>query len=104
MQVKNLFDNIKIDKKAEQFISLLDTKNIKIEKIVSNGQKSPKDFWYDQEEHEFILLLQGSAVLEFEHEEVELNQGDFLNIDSHRKHRVKYTNEKQPTIWLAIFY
>ncbi|RXJ97925.1 cupin [Arcobacter sp. CECT 8986] len=104
MQVKNIFDDIKIDKSAEQFISLIDTKNIKIEKIVSNGQKSKEDFWYDQEENEFVILLSGDAIIEFENSEVQLKKGDYLNIDSHRKHRVKYTNENEPTVWLAIFY
>lgn len=104
MQIENLFENIKIDKKAEQFISLFENKNIKIEKIVSNGQISAKDFWYEQEENEFVLLLDGYAIIEFEDEQIELNKGDFINIKSYKKHRVKYTCEEKPTIWLAIYY
>ncbi|RXJ93647.1 cupin [Malaciobacter molluscorum] len=104
MQVKNILDDIKIDKNVEQFISLINTKNVKIEKIVSNGQKSKKNFWYDQEENEFVIVLSGDAIIEFEDKQVKLKKGDYLNIDSHRKHRVKYTNENEPTVWLAIFY
>lgn len=104
MQVKNIFKDIKIDKNIEQFISLVDNKNIKIEKIVSNGQKSLDDFWYEQEKNEFVLLLDGYAILEFENRTVELHKGDYVNIESYRKHRVKYTSEDKPTIWLAIFY
>ncbi len=104
MQVKNIFENIKINKSVEEFITLNQNKNIKIERIVSFGQKSQEGFWYDQNENEFILILEGFAILEFEDKQIELNKGDYLNIPSHRKHRVKYTCEDNPTIWLAIFY
>ncbi len=104
MQVNNIFENIKINKENEQFFDLLKKDNLRIEKIVSNGQKSPKDFWYEQEENEFVLLLEGFAILEFEDKEVELKKGDYLNIPAFTKHRVKYTLENKPTIWLAVFY
>ena len=100
----NIFENIKIDKKNEQFIDLLKHKNLRVERIVSNGQSSPVDFWYEQEENEFVLLLKGEAVLEFEDKELLLKEGDFVNIPSKEKHRVKYTSKTMPTIWLAIFY
>lgn len=104
MSIKNIFENINLDKNSEEFIEILKNKDIKIERIVSNGQTSAEDFWYDQEENEFVLVLEGFAILEFEDKEVELKKGDFLNIEAHRKHRVKYTSKDKPTIWLAIFY
>ena len=100
----NIFADIKIDKKSEQFFDLLNHKNVRIEKIVSNGQCSPVDFWYEQKENEFVLLLKGEAILEFEDKEICLEEGDFFNIPSNQKHRVKYTSQEFPTIWLAIFY
>ena len=100
----NIFENIIIDKNQEQFFELLKNDNIRIEKIVSNGQSSPINFWYKQEENEFVLLLKGSAILEYEDKEVNLQEGDFINITAFTKHRVKYTNEDEPTIWLAVFY
>jgi len=100
----NIFENIIIDKKQEQFFELIKNDNIKIEKIVSNGQSSPINFWYEQKENEFVLLLKGNAILEYKDKEVILKEGDFINIPAFTKHRVKYTNEKEPTIWLAIFY
>lgn len=102
--VENIFDNIVIDKDKEQFFELLKKDNIRVEKIVSNAQTSPEDFWYCQDENEFVLLLQGEAVLEFENSEIELKEGDYCNISSKVKHRVKYTSKEKPTIWLAIFY
>jgi cupin 2 domain-containing protein len=101
---KNVFENIIIDKKQEQFFELLKSDNIRIEKIVSNGQSSPINFWYEQKENEFVLLLKGSAILEYEEKEVNLKEGDFVNIKAFTKHRVKYTNKDEPTIWLAVFY
>lgn len=100
----SFLDNIETDKKNEKFLNILDQKGVRIEKIVSNGQKSEDNFWYDQEESEFVLILKGHAILEFEDFEVELNEGDAYNINAHQKHRVKYTSETEPTIWLAVFY
>ena len=100
----NIFEKIKIDKKDEQFFQIFKNDKIKIEKIVSNGQKSPKDFWYEQDKSEYILLLSGFAILEFEDFEIELKKGDCLNIDAFLKHRVKFTSVDEPTIWFAVFY
>lgn len=108
MSKKNILENIILDKTSEEFIDLISTKNVRIERIVSNGQTSPKDFWYDQEENEFVLLLDGEAILEFKEEdnvkEVKLCKDDYIDIKAHVKHRVKYTDTKKPTIWLAVFY
>ena len=106
--IENIFKDIKIDKNNEQFFDLLKTENIRIEKIVSNGQTSPKDFWYDQDENEFVIVLKGEAILEIQKNneivELKLNNGDFINIKAHEKHRVKYSSLEEPTVWLAVFY
>ena len=70
----NIFDDIKVDKSKEEFIEILKNESIKIERIVSNGQKSKENFWYKQDENEFILLLEGEAILEFEDREVTLKK------------------------------
>lgn len=79
----------------------------RIERIVSTGQSSAPDFWYDQEEDEFVLVLKGSAVLEFDDEEmaesVTLTAGDSLTIAAHQRHRVKSTSTDEPTVWLCVF-
>ena len=33
----------------------------KIERIVSRGHASPEDFWYDQEENEWVMVVKGTA-------------------------------------------
>lgn len=78
----NIFKEIPIDKSEEKFFEIFKNENIKIEKIVSNGQKSPDNFWYEQEKSEYILLLSGYAILEFEDFEIELFKGDCLNIEA----------------------
>lgn len=104
MEKYNLFEEIIIDKSEEKFFEIFKNETIKIEKIVSNGQTSPQNFWYEQEQREFILLLEGFAILEFENREVELKKGDCLNIEAYEKHRVKFTSLDESTIWFAVFY
>jgi cupin 2 domain-containing protein len=104
-EVSNLFEDLPDDLPEELFQTLLTTDGLRIERIVSHGHTSPKDFWYDQETHEWVLLLRGAARLRFEGEEpVDLAPGSFVNIPAHRRHRVDWTDPTQPTIWLAIHY
>ena len=104
MDKSNIFGNILADSKSEQFYEILKRENVRIETIVSNGHKSEQYFWYDQEENEFVMLLEGHAIIEFEDRQVELHKGDFLDIPKHVKHRVVMTSALEPTIWLAVFY
>jgi cupin 2 domain-containing protein len=82
---------------------LLKTPTIRIERILSQGQASPEGFWYNQEQAEWVILLQGQARLSFANSEsVELNPGDYLLIPQHCKHRVDWTTPNQVSIWLAV--
>lgn len=89
---------------SEYFETLRTGKDVRIERIISTGQSSPPGFWYDQEENEWVILLKGSAVLEFESGNVELKPGEYINIPAGRRHRVSYTSENEETVWLAVFY
>ncbi|ENK2317494.1 cupin, partial [Vibrio alginolyticus] len=53
----NLFEDLPNNLDEEVFEDLLTHKNLRIERIVSTGQTSPKSGWYDQEEHEWVLVL-----------------------------------------------
>jgi cupin 2 domain-containing protein len=88
----------------EQVQTLLETDNIRVERIISRGHASPEGFWYDQTQHEFVVLLTGAARLRFEDETIEMAPGSFINIPAHRRHRVEWTTPDEPTIWLAIHY
>ncbi len=101
----NLFDlkNISLENEVSEI--LLEGKQVRIERIVSKGHKSDPGFWYDQGEHEWVCILKGKAIVEFENgEEVTLLEGDHLNIEAHQKHKVSWTDPKVETVWLAVFY
>lgn len=101
----NIFTKVKDHLPEEEFLELASSEYIKIERIVSTGHRSPEGFWYDQENSEWILVLVGCGVVEFEDGRVvDLNPGDYLNIPAHQKHRVKETSPNEPTVWLAINY
>ncbi len=79
----------------------------RIERIVSRGHRSPDDFWYDQDQAEWVLLLSGSAVLLLDGPEGErlfLRPGDWIRLSAHRGHRVESTEAGTDTVWLAVFF
>ena len=100
----NLFTDLPSNLPDELFSTLFEANKLRIERIVSHGHSSPDGFWYDQEEHEWIILLKGAARLTVDDSTVELRQGEYLNIPSHTKHRVEWTTPDEPTLWLAVFY
>jgi cupin 2 domain-containing protein len=101
----NLFSEIPTDLPDELFQTLLSTPGVRIERIVSLGHASPEGFWYDQETHEWVLILTGAARLTLEGEEPhDLLPGAFVNIPAHRRHRVDWTDPDRPTVWLAVHY
>ena len=86
IEVKNLFKQIPEELKEELFESLIETDQIKVEKIISDAHSSPPDFCYDSEKNEFVLLLKGSAQISFEDDDkVELKPGNYLIIPAHKK-------------------
>jgi len=89
----------------EVFETLLDNEHVKIERIVSKGHTSPESGWYDQVQHEWVILLEGAATITFEDgKEVSLSKGDYLNIPAHTKHKVSWADPDVETVWLAVFY
>ena len=103
--VENLFDAIPNEIPEELIATLYCGGNLRIQRIVSQGQASPPGFWYDQEESEWIIVLEGSAAVQFEGEEpIELRRGSYLNILAHVKHRVAWTDPNEKTVWLAVHY
>lgn len=102
----NLFSGFPTSLPEEVSELLAGNQNVRIERIVSHGQASPEDFWYDQDEHEWVVVLQGEAKLVFEQEAepLHLTCGDHILIPAGCKHRVHWTTPSQPTVWLAVFY
>jgi cupin 2 domain-containing protein len=90
---------------AELITELARGRDVRIERIVSRGHVSPPDFWYDQDEHELVVLLAGRATLELEgHGTRALEPLDWLNIPARVRHRVTFTEPDADTLWLAVFY
>ncbi|KIM09440.1 MAG: cupin [Sulfurovum sp. PC08-66] len=93
----NLFDAT-IPKEGEIFTTLLEHKNIKIIRIVSSNPLQPTT--YIQEEDEWVVIIQGGALLRIEEEDKILKKGESLFIPSQTKHSVESVEEG--TIWLAL--
>ncbi len=106
MTIGNLFANVPESLPQELVEDLLAGHHFRVERIVSKGHRSPDGFWYDQSEHEWVVVLQGQALLQVEGEpnSIALSAGMCINLPAHVKHRVEWTDEEVETIWLAIFY
>ncbi len=104
--MRNLFADIPGKLPEELFETVLAAADVRVERIVSRGHASPAGFWYDQAEHEWVVLLRGAARVMFAgaDEPLELLPGDYLDIPAHRRHRVVWTTPDGPTVWLAVFY
>lgn len=106
MNQGNLFRDLPtVPQPEEQVDRLTPPGPVRVERIVSTGQNSPPDFWYDQDEDEWVVLLSGSARLEYaDSRPQELTVGDWVFLPAHCRHRVATTDPQQPTVWLAVFY
>jgi cupin 2 domain-containing protein len=102
----NLFTDLYRHLPQEEISTLLEADDVRIERIVSHCHASPESFWYDQEQHEWVVVLKGAAKLRFEGEAqpLEMKPGDFAIIPAHKKHRVEWTTPDEPTVWLAVYY
>jgi cupin 2 domain-containing protein len=106
MIADNLLTNVPRQLSDEQFETLLQAPNVRIERIVSTGHATAADQWYDQDQPEWVLVVAGSAGLIFEGEAelLVLEPGSYVHIAAHVRHRVAWTDPSQPTVWLAIHY
>ena len=57
----NLFADIPSKLPDELVETLLEAEALRVLRIVSTGHASPDSFWYDQAEHEWVVVLSGSA-------------------------------------------
>lgn len=80
---------------------LFENNKIRVEKILSYGNASPRGFWYDQDEDEWVSLVKGRAVIAFDDGEVCLAAGENMYIPAHKKHRVSGTSADAE--WLCVF-
>ncbi len=100
----NIFAKALQDFERENIDTLLQTRGVRIERIVSTGQATAPGEWYDQPWREWVILLQGSALLQIESESQarRLVAGDWIELDPHLRHRVEETSADPQAIWLAV--
>ncbi len=71
-RLNNIFDELPRSLPQELVQILVQAADVRIERIVSHGHASPADFWYDQPQNEWVLVLQGAARLQFDDRMVEM--------------------------------
>jgi cupin 2 domain-containing protein len=100
----NIFElPAKIPTSSELVDVLVDTSQVKIERIISSGHHTPPGEWYDQTRAEWVVLLQGYATLAYDDGAVvQLGRGTCEYIPAHRRHRVEWTSADPPCIWLTV--
>ena len=100
----NIFNNIPEFLPEELTETLLVNKNVRLERIISDGQTSPLGFWYDQDETEIVFVLEGAGEIEYADKRKSLlKKGYWEVIPAHCRHRVSYTSLTEKTVWIAIF-
>ncbi len=104
--VQNMFADVPGTLPEERFEELIRGSQFRLERIISTGHVTPAGQWYDQDDDEWVLVLRGSAQLVFdgESETVSLKPGDYVLIPAHCRHRVQWTDPREPTIWLALHF
>ena len=103
--IENIFEFPNQLPSQELFETLLNHDQVLIKRIISTGQVTPEGEWYDQEQNEWLIVLQGSGELSYEdNSRIKLITGDYLLIPAHLKHRVEYTSTEPACIWLTIFF
>lgn len=85
------------EKGSEQLSVLFRGNGVTIERICSNEAVTE---WYDQPHDEWVVLLEGSALLAFDDGTVSLRRGEYRLIRAHCRHRVVTTSEN--ALWLAV--
>jgi len=102
----NIYSDIPDHAIEEILENMVESETVRVQRIISDAHASPEGFWYDQRENAWVLVLRGSAALKFEGEDelAVLNPGDWVNIPACVRHRVEWTDPKEKTVWLAVFY
>jgi len=102
----NLLSKLPASASEEAFERLLESKGLRLERIVSTGQITPPGDWLVQDWDEWVVILTGGATLLIEGELAprELRPDDWISVPAGVRHRVEWTSREPPTVWLALHY
>ncbi len=101
---RSLRDDIPASLPDELMTILARGDGARVERIVSRGHASPPGYWYDQDERELVMVVDGAARLAVEGADpIDMGPGDWIVLDAHVRHRVEWTDPDRDTIWLAVF-
>lgn len=99
----NLFSMPGTSDQPEIFDTILKTENLLIERIITTENFMAPGPWFDQENDEWVVLLEGNATIEFANGSItELKKGDYLFIGARQKHRVTRASRDPQCLWLAV--
>ena len=97
----SLHEGAALEQGAESFVELARAGGARVERIASRAVTDGA--WYEQAWPEFVLLVAGSAALEFaDGSRRELKLGDWALLPTLCRHRVAWTDPAGETLWLAV--
>lgn len=109
---RNIFFRGRID-------SWVETKDLRVERVVTYGQASLTAAVCETPVNQFVLLIEGQVRLEVEMEKVNLmpgtgrllenvkvnlTPGDHICIPHNTRHRVDWTSPDRETVWLTVYF
>ena len=94
----NLFEDTAPRAQGERVETLLQHKNLVIERIISSAATNPTALV--QEQDEWVLLVQGTAVLDIDGAAKSLKAGDCVVLPAKTPHTVKQVSAG--ALWLAV--
>jgi cupin 2 domain-containing protein len=95
---RNLFDDCAPPVSGERFDTLLQQRNLVVERIVSSARTEPREMVQAQDE--WVVLVSGAATLEVGRESRALRAGDHIFIPAGTPHTVRQVSEG--ALWLAV--
>jgi cupin 2 domain-containing protein len=97
----SLQEGAALEQGAEIFVELARAGGARVERIASRAVTNGD--WCEQAWPEFVLLVAGSATLEFvDGRRRNLKPGDWALLPALCRHRVAWTDPAGETLWLAV--
>jgi cupin 2 domain-containing protein len=100
VQSGNIYSNASPPQKGERFETLLTHNGFVVERIVSSSKIA--SHCYVQQQDEWVVLLQGEAVLDIAGKNTPFTSGDYVFLPAKMPHTVLSVSEG--ALWLAIHF